>query len=311
MDCKITRKIGHRAIKQSRYQTFMTCLKMPVQQGRSNSPYAIAAFEAHAPCEMSGSPAATFLLLSPPHTLRSLANPATPLKLARMLKAIVFDFDGVVVDSEPAHYKAFLHVAKPLGLNFSYETYLQEYVGFDDRDAFAHMLSKLNLPPDGKQIAKLIADKADAFEAIVHQGMDTIPGVLDLIKEAVAADFPIAIASGATRRDIDVILEGLKLDAGFNPIITADLVKHSKPDPTSYAMAVQGLAERLPELDLTPAECLSIEDTAAGLASATGAGLMALGLTTTGPAAALSQARRVIPNLEGVTLDTLRQWFAN
>lgn len=232
-----------------------------------------------------------------------------PSKLARMLKAIVFDFDGVIVDSEPAHYKAFLQVAKPLGLSFSYETYLQEYVGFDDRDAFAHMLSKLSLPSDASRIGKLIADKAIAFEHIVGQGMDTIPGVLDLINEAVVADFPIAIASGATRRDIDVILDGLKLDAGFDPIITADLVTHSKPDPASYAMAVQGLAARLPELDLTPGDCLSIEDTAAGIASASGAGLMCLGLTTTGHASTLHQAQRVIPTLQGVTLAQLRQWF--
>jgi len=238
-----------------------------------------------------------------------LANMTLPPTLASMFKAIVFDFDGVVVDSEPAHFKAFLHVAKPLGLSFLYETYLQEYVGFDDRDAFTHMLSKLNLPADNAHIAKLIADKADAFEAIVRQGMDTIPGVVSLIQEAVAAKFPIAIASGATRRDIDVILAGLNLNASFDPIVTADLVTHSKPDPTSYQMAVEGLAKRLPELDLKPGECLAIEDTTAGLASATGAGLMALGLTTTGPAEALAQASRVIPNLQGVTLDKLREWF--
>lgn len=234
-----------------------------------------------------------------------------PPTLARMFKAIVFDFDGVVVDSEPAHYKAFLQVAKPLGLSFSYETYLQEYVGFDDRDAFAHMLSKLKLPADNKRIIQLIADKADAFEAIVHQGMDTIPGVVALIQEAMAANFPIAIASGATSRDIKVILAGLNLNAGFDPIITADLVTHSKPDPTSYKMAAEGLAKRLPKLNIKPGDCLAIEDTAAGLTSAKGAGLMTLGLTTTGGAEILAQAQRVIPDLQGVTLDTLSQWFNN
>jgi len=227
-----------------------------------------------------------------------------------MLKAIVFDFDGVIVDSEPAHYKAFLAIAKPLGMEFSYDEYLREYVGFDDRDAFRHIFAKLGQPePTDAKLAQLIEDKARAFEDIVDQGMDTIPGVLDLIAEARAASFPIAIASGATRRDIDHILKGLKITGGFDPIITADLVAHSKPDPTSYALAVEGLAKRLPALNLQPGECLSIEDTAAGIASARGAGLMSLGLTTTGTADKLHQAQRVIPNLEGVTLAKLRQWF--
>lgn len=229
---------------------------------------------------------------------------------ARMLKAIVFDFDGVIVDSEPAHYRAFLQIAQPLGLTFSYEQYLKDYVGFDDRDAFRHIFTQLGRPsPDDAQLARLIEDKAQAFEDIVDQGMDTIPGVLDLIAQAKAEGFPIAIASGATRRDIDHILKGLKLSGGFDPIITADLVEYSKPDPTSYALAVKGLAARLPALNIQPGDCLAIEDTAAGIASARGAGLMALGLTTTGSADKLGQAQRVIPNLQGVTLEKLREWF--
>lgn len=228
--------------------------------------------------------------------------------LCPMLKAIVFDFDGVVVDSEPAHYRAFLQAARPLGIDFTYDTYLQEYVGFDDRDAFAHMLRSFGKPVDAQTVAALIDAKADAFVQIVNAGIDTIPGVLDLIAQLKAEGFPFAIASGATSRDIQTVLAGLKLD-GFDPIVTADLVARSKPDPTSYTLAVQGLAARLPALDLQPGQCLSIEDTAAGIASATGAGLMTLGLTTTGPAEALHQARRVIASLQGVTLQQLHQWY--
>lgn len=225
-----------------------------------------------------------------------------------MFKAIVFDFDGVIVDSEPAHYKAFLHVARPLGLDFSYQTYLKDYVGFDDRDAFTYMLSKLGKPADAATLARLIDDKAKAFEDIVRQGMDTIPGVVALIAQLKDEDVPYAIASGATTRDIQTILAGLKLD-GFDPIITADMVPQSKPDPTSYALAVQGLARRRPELQLQPGDCLAIEDTAAGLASAAGAGLMRLGLTTTGQADALSQAQRILPDLQGIHLAQLQAWF--
>ena len=77
---------------------------------------------------------------------------------------------------------------------------------------------------------------------------------------------------------------------------------HSKPDPASYALA----AERL---GVDPGSCLAIEDTAAGLASAAGAGMMTLGLTTTTNAAALAQAGRVLPDLTGVTLEQLQNWY--
>jgi len=229
-----------------------------------------------------------------------------------MLKAIVFDFDGVIVNSEPLHYRAFLRVAKPLGLAFSYDEYLARYIGYDDRDAFRVMLGLQagvpGSPQQQEQIAQLIEEKANAFEAVVDEGIDTIPGMVDLVEEA-AASMPIAIASGATRRDITLILDKLGLTDRFLTIVSADVVDRSKPDPASYSLAIRRLHELNPLAELKPRDCLSIEDTAAGIESARGAGLKTLGLATSCPASALHRANRVIDSAKGLTLTQLREWF--
>ena len=223
-----------------------------------------------------------------------------------MLQAIVFDFDGVIVDSEPLHYRAFLAVGRPLGVSFSYDEYLAEYVGFDDRDAFRHMLASAGQPVDEAAVAELCERKQPAFDELVEREPDgrafAIPGSLELIDECHAAGFPMAIASGATRADIELMLHKLGRRDRFDIIVTADDVARSKPDPASYALA----AERL---GVAPGSCLAIEDTAAGLASAAAAGLQTLALTTTTDADALTQAARVLPDLSGVTLDQLRGWY--
>ncbi|MBL4702043.1 MAG: HAD family phosphatase [Phycisphaeraceae bacterium] len=234
-------------------------------------------------------------------------------KLQGMLNALVFDFDGVIVDSEPLHYRAFVRVAKTLGFEMSWEQYLSEFVGYDDRDAFLAILRSVYgnaIPPDiTARLPKLIKDKANAFESEVNQGIEAIPGSIELITE-LAGKMPIAIASGATQFDIRIILAKLGLDNVFDVTVTADDVEHSKPDPESYAKAVRLLAEKYPNQNITPQTALAIEDTAAGTCSARSAGLQVLGLTTTGSADLLCDAARVIPNLQGITIAQLHQWFA-
>jgi len=228
------------------------------------------------------------------------------------LKAVVFDFDGVIVDSEPLHYRSFLRIAEPLGKTFTWEEYLQTYIGFDDRDAFRVILGgKPGVPgteAEEAQVIQMGLDKAKAFEAEVEAGIDPIPGVLELI-DSIASRMPIAISSGATRFDIDLILGKLDLKDCFKIIVTADRVARSKPDPQSYALAVQELAQAHPQHGLEPSVCLAIEDTAAGIASAKGAGLMALGLAHGDSASLLHQANRVIDSFVGVNVDTLHEWF--
>jgi beta-phosphoglucomutase len=226
-----------------------------------------------------------------------------------MMKAIVFDFDGVVVDSEPVHYKAFMELGKGFGVAFDYEHYLRYYVGFDDRDAIRSMLIEGGMPAEDSHIAELRQQKQLVFEQLVGQGAAAIPGAVELIDEAYS-QLPIAIGSGATTLDIELMLDSIGKRDRFEIIVSSDHVSRSKPDPTTYRMAVEQLADKHPELELTPGDCLAIEDTAAGIESARGAGLMTLGLATTGSATLLSRASRVEQTLQGVTLTKLHEWFS-
>lgn len=225
-----------------------------------------------------------------------------------MIKAIVFDFDGVVVDSEPVHYRAFMEVGKGFGVAFDYPHYLERYVGYDDRDAFRTMLTVAGMPTDDGHVAELCQQKQIVFKNLVSQGAAAIPGAVELIDEA-HGQIPIAISSGATTLDIELMLASLGRRDRFEVIVSADHVSRSKPDPATYRMAVEQLAAKHPTLELIPQQCLAIEDTAAGIRSARDAGLMTLGIATTGPASSLTHAHRVEPGLQGVTLDKLREWF--
>ena len=228
-----------------------------------------------------------------------------------MLKALVFDFDGVIADSEPIHHQAFLRLSQAHWQHrFTWQTYVQRYVGFDDRDAIRTLMADAGVPAaDEATLAHLIAEKGDHFEAIVRAGVSTFPGTVEFIRQAAAA-MPLAIASGATRRDIDLILARLGLAGLFEPIISADLVHRSKPHPQTYHLAVEGLARRAPALALEPGVCLAIEDTAAGIDSARAAGLPTLALETSSPHQALLRADRVVPSLEGLSVAQLMAWFA-
>ncbi|MHC4994830.1 MAG: HAD family hydrolase [Planctomycetota bacterium] len=221
-----------------------------------------------------------------------------------MLKAIIFDFDGVIADTEPLHFQAFLDVVQPLGADFDYTTYARRYIGFDDRDGFAAIAADYGIEIDNGQIEPLIAQKARRFEQIVADGVQTYPGVIELI-QSVSKQLPLAICSGALLSDIEAILPGIgdgRLNECFAHIITAEDVQRSKPDPESYALAAA-------RLGVKPAEALAIEDTPAGLRSAVDAGLKTLALTHTHSANSLGAADRVIDSLQGVDLERLNDWL--
>lgn len=235
-----------------------------------------------------------------------------------MPNAIIFDFDGVIVDSEPLHYQAFVLTGKSLGLDFTYENYLAQFLGFDDREAFKHMLMQsiqAGATPEIEDVettvSELVDKKRGVFEALASTQTVAVPGSLDLIDAAHAAKLPIAIGSGALLADIDQQLSILNRRHCFEVIVAADdsEVERSKPDPTTYRLAHERLAAKHPDVEIRPEQTLVIEDTAAGLASAQGAGLTTLGLATTGTPEGVAIADRVIDNLEGVTLQTLQQWF--
>jgi beta-phosphoglucomutase len=222
-----------------------------------------------------------------------------------MLKAVIFDFDGIIVDTEPIHYRAFQDVLKPLELGYSWEEYLERYIGFDDRDAFREVFRVAGRHLEERVLGDLITRKAEVFEEIVRKGVKPYPGVLELIK-SISGTIPMALCSGALERDITPILGQLGIQGSFDAVVTADDVKASKPDPESYTLAVQRLASAFTHSPIVPQDCLAIEDTPAGIASARAAGLKVLAVTNSYQAERLGDAAHVTDSLETIDVATLR-----
>ena len=219
-------------------------------------------------------------------------------------EAVLFDFDGILVDSEPMHYRAFIEILDPLGMGFPWKKYVETYMGFDDRDAFREAFRAKGVVLDEANLGKLVAAKSEAFLRGLRVGVTAYPGAVHLIETLYAAGFPLALCSGALRSDIDPILTQLGVARRFDVIVSADDVRRSKPDPESYALAFARLSERHPALLTAPEMSVAVEDTPAGIRSAKGAGLRALAVTNSYGAGELGEADWVVGSLECVRFGT-------
>lgn len=216
--------------------------------------------------------------------------------IGKQVDAIIFDFDGVIVDSEPLHYAAFQRTLEPLGLHFTWQEYIETYIGFDDRDAFRHAFSSQGTVLSSELLHNLIEQKASFFEETIRYGVSPYPGVVELIGYLNSNKVPLALCSGALRRDIDPILAILGITDYFDVIVTAEDVAASKPDPECYELAFQRL-QSVHNNSFTKASTLAIEDTPAGISSAASAGLMVCAVTNSYPPDRLDQATFVTDSL--------------
>jgi beta-phosphoglucomutase len=212
-----------------------------------------------------------------------------------MLNAVVFDFDGIIVDSEPMHYRAFQDVLEPLNKGFSWEKYCETYIGFDDRDAFREAFKAHNEKISTRDLKHLIDEKAGKFQQLILSGeAKPLPGAVELIK-SIPRKLPVALCSGARREDIDPILSNLGIANNFATIVTAEDTKKSKPDPSPYKLVIKRLG-----ID-NPSTAIAIEDTPAGILSAQKAGLKILAVSNSYDAPYLMEADRVTDSLEKVS----------
>jgi beta-phosphoglucomutase len=206
------------------------------------------------------------------------------------------------------HYRAFQKVLEPLGAGYSWQEYIDRYMGFDDRDAFREAFRVHGLELGPNQLPELIGAKAACFQDVIRDGVKPYPGVVELIRE-LSGTVPLAICSGALRSDIEPVLARLSLEGAFDLMVTAEEVQASKPDPASYLLALRRLQETFPDRQIAAAETLAIEDTPAGIVSAQGAGLKVLAVTNSYPAAELGKAETTVESLAGISVEVLRRFI--
>ena len=221
------------------------------------------------------------------------------------LRAAVFDFDGVLVDSEPLHYRSLRDALRPEGVEISEEEYLQVYLAYDDREAIRLALEVHGEDPAPARRERIEARKVDIFARMIPE-IPVFDGARDLVR-ALEQDMPLAIASGARHDEVDAILRGVGLRDAFRVIVGAEDAERTKPDPAPYVEAARRLAART--AGLAPEECVAFEDSMPGIASALGAGMKVVGVAHSYPAEKLRAAHRVVDSLVGLDADTLRRLF--
>ncbi len=219
----------------------------------------------------------------------------------RPLRAVVFDCDGILVDTEPLHYRAFQKVLVPLGLGHDYAAYLDRFIGFDDRDAFVHVFAEARRKLDPDTLQNLLEAKGYALHELIEQGVPTFPGVVELVRALAREGIPLAVASGALHHEIVAFVKSLGLNGVFSAIVAADEVARSKPDPETYLRALERIKTAKGWDSLDARSCIAVEDTPAGISSAKTAGLFVIGVTNSFQREELQEADHVIGSLAGLS----------
>ena len=213
------------------------------------------------------------------------------------LRAVFFDFDGVIVNSEPLHYLAFHEVLKHENIELSEQEYYREMIGFDDKGAFKHIYQMRGIELEPKVLLRLLTHKSEAMmEMIQARRYGALPGAAEFVRSR-WRDYPLGICSGALREEIEVMLEGVALRDCFRAIVSAEDVTVGKPDPQGYLLLMKQVSEKLGK-ELKPAECLIVEDAPTVIHRVKKAGFATLGVASTYPVEKLAEATWAVPSLE-------------
>ncbi|MCU0524546.1 MAG: HAD family phosphatase [Elainella sp. Prado103] len=226
------------------------------------------------------------------------------------LKAVLFDFNGVIINDEPLHQKLIEQLLIEENLRPKPEEFRELCLGRSDRACLTDLLVRRGRVVTEDYLNGLIARKAQAYAqqlAVIEQ-IPSYPGLTDLIFKARSIQLPMAVVSGAIRSEIDLVLNRLELSDYFAVIVAGDDIPTSKPDPMGYLLAIERLNQRFPDLQLQPGNCLAIEDTFAGIQAAKAAGIAVVGVANSYPFHMMHRsANWVVDYLSDVDLDWVQQ----
>lgn len=211
-------------------------------------------------------------------------------------QALLFDFDGVLVNSEPLHFFAFQDVLKAEKIEISEEEYYQELLGFDDRGAFKRVFEKHGRTLDPKTFLRIMTGKNERMMIQIRsRKYQALPGVEEFVR-GVWRHYPLAVCSGSLRDEVDAMLEGVNLRDCFSVVVAAEDVNVGKPDPQAYVLGMRNISEKI-HRRLSPDDCLIIEDAPSVIPAARDAGFTVLAVATSHSIDKLSDANWSVKTL--------------
>lgn len=225
-----------------------------------------------------------------------------------MLKAIIFDCDGVIADSEHLHFSLFKKVLAPEGIDLGQAEYVEKYLAMDDRGCFDAVFAAHGKSLGEKDRSRLIAQKTELYQKTAAHNLVILPGVVEFVMAA-SQKYPLAMASGALRDEVLLMLDAAGIKHYFDAVVAAEDVSRGKPAPDAYLKALAELQSKHPKKNIQAANCLVVEDSKHGLLSAHAAGMKVVGVTTTYSAEELAAADRVVPVLTAIRFKELEGLF--
>jgi beta-phosphoglucomutase len=225
-----------------------------------------------------------------------------------MLKAIILDFNGVILNDEPIHFAAMQEAVASIGVDLRKEEYWEKYLPMDDAQCLEAILLDRSVLLKREEKQKLLARKAQIYQKLLPDRFQLFPGVAEFIKAA-ALLYPLALASGARRSEIESALESVGLKHYFAVIIGAEDFKKGKPHPKSFLLVLRRLNEASGSIPMRTEECLVVEDSVGGVQGAKDAGMKCMAVTNSYPQNMLGAADLVVNSLDEVRVDDLKKLF--
>lgn len=229
-----------------------------------------------------------------------------------VLKAVLFDFNGVIIDDEPIHEKLLNQLLIEENMRPKQGEFRQICLGRSDRACLIDLFKNRGRILTDTYLNGLIARKARMYlqELETLEKLPLYPGLDDFIFKLRATQVKLAVVSGALRSEIELVLKRAQLSEYFSVIISGDEVSSSKPEPEIYLKAIDRLNQRFPNLSLRPQECLAIEDTFSGIEAAKRAGIPVVAVANSYPFHMLQRrANWTVDYLSDLELDRVQQVF--